>query len=43
MGIIIAAVLMNLSYSVKAKFKVEEEARKMGMIYPTEIRAIDLE
>jgi len=42
-GILIAAILMNLSYAVKMQFNVEKEARKLGMVYPTEIKAINVE
>ncbi len=39
---IISAVLMNMSYSINSRFRVEAQARKMGMIYPSEARAMDL-
>jgi len=41
-GILISALLMNLSYATKMQFNVEKEARKLGMIYPTETKAINV-
>lgn len=38
---IIAAILMNLSYSHKLKYNIEKEARKLGMKYPSEIKVMD--
>lgn len=43
MGILIAAMLMNIGYSTKDKLNVEIEARKLGMIYPSEAKVINRE
>lgn len=40
-GILISAILMNLSYATKMHFNVESEARKLGMVYPNEIKVIN--
>lgn len=32
---------MNLSYSNKTLYYVETEARKLGMVYPSEIKVIN--
>lgn len=42
-GILVATILMNISYSTKVDFDIETKARKMGMIYPSEIKAIELD
>ena len=42
-GIIISAILMNTIYTVKLNSLVEQEARKLGMIYPSEIKVLDIE
>ena len=42
-GLIISALLMNLSYSTLFKSRVEREARKLGMIYPYENKVLNTE
>lgn len=42
-GIIISAILMNISYSVRMNFQIENEARKLGMIYPSESKVLNTE
>ncbi|WP_312651426.1 hypothetical protein [Proteiniclasticum sp.] len=37
-GILIGAVLMNLSGIMSVNGKIEEKARDLGMVYPEEIR-----
>jgi len=32
---------MNLSYSTSSRFRIEAQARKMGMVYPSEIKVIN--
>lgn len=34
---------MNIGYATKINFNVEEEARKLGMIYPSEAKVIPTE
>jgi hypothetical protein len=40
-GIIISALLMALSYSIRIDYMVEQEARKLGMIYPSEEKVLE--
>ncbi len=42
-GIIVSAILMNISYSIKLNYLVEQEARKLGMVYPSEIKVLNTE
>ncbi|MDX9916838.1 MAG: hypothetical protein RBT15_02330 [Gudongella sp.] len=42
-GIIIAAVLLNLAHSVMLKADVETRARAMGMVYPGEEKVLEAE
>lgn len=42
MGMLISAILMNMSYSKKFQRDVEVEARKLGMVYPSEIKTIEV-
>lgn len=42
-GIIVAALLMQMSYYSTLRFQVEREAKKMGMIYPTEQKVLNEE
>mgnify|MGYP001212152809 CR=1 FL=1 len=37
-GILFAAILMNFSHGVLSDKEIEIEARKLGMIYPDEIK-----
>ncbi|HCW74034.1 MAG TPA: hypothetical protein DHM90_09845 [Clostridiaceae bacterium] len=37
-GILIGAVLMNLSGVMSVNGKIEDKARDLGMVYPEEIR-----
>lgn len=32
---------MNLTYKAKINLNIEEKARKLGMIYPYELKVID--
>ena len=41
-GILISAILMNISLRNKFSTDVETEARKLGMVYPAEIRTIEV-
>jgi hypothetical protein len=41
-GILISAILMNISYGRKYQSDVETEARKLGMVYPSEIKTIEI-
>lgn len=34
---------MNMSYSIKSASNIESEARKLGMIYPSEIKVLNSE
>ena len=34
---------MNISYSIKLDYLIEQEARKLGMAYPSEIKVLDNE
>lgn len=43
MGILIATILMSMSYKSKLKFDIETRAREMGMVYPEEVKIGDLE
>lgn len=36
----VSAILMNMSLSLKTKVNIEEEARKLGMIYPSEAKVV---
>jgi len=36
-GIIIGAILMNITYMAGVNLKIEDKARAMGMVYPDEI------
>ena len=40
-GIIISAILMNISSISKFRKDVEAEARKLGMVYPIEINTVN--
>lgn len=42
-GILISAILMNISYKSQLKFNIETKAREMGMVYPEELKIGDLE
>jgi len=37
-GILVGAILMNLSLSFSMNLSVEEKARDLGMVYPEEVR-----
>lgn len=37
-GIILGAVLMNLSLAFSMNRSIEEKARNLGMVYPEEVR-----
>ncbi|TFZ39940.1 hypothetical protein E4100_06660 [Soehngenia longivitae] len=37
-GVLLAAILMNFSYGSLSDKEIEIEARKLGMIYPEEIK-----
>ncbi|MFZ7131472.1 MAG: hypothetical protein ACOWWR_03865 [Eubacteriales bacterium] len=39
-GITLAALLMQISYYTTLRLNVENEARKMGMVYPTEQKVL---
>lgn len=41
LGILMGTILMNISYKAKTQFNVETEARKLGMIYPSEVKVLD--
>ena len=34
---------MNMGYSAKLSLNIEKEARKLGMIYPTETKVLEIE
>ncbi|MDY0235481.1 MAG: hypothetical protein RBR71_05605 [Gudongella sp.] len=34
---------MNMAYSTKLNVNIESEARKLGMIYPTETKVLEQE
>lgn len=40
-GIIISAILMNISFTSKFRRDIETEARKLGMVYPSEINTVN--
>ncbi len=40
-GLIISAILMNISYRATINLNVEKKARALGMIYPHELRVMD--
>lgn len=42
MGILISAILMNISYGKKYQNDVETQARKLGMVYPAEMKTIEI-
>lgn len=37
-GIMMGAILMNLSFIMSVNGSVEEKARDLGMVYPEEVR-----
>ena len=41
-GLLISAILMNISFGNKLSGDVETEARKLGMVYPSEIKTVDV-
>jgi hypothetical protein len=43
MGIMIGAIVMNITFMSGASTNIEEKARAMGMVYPDEIRALSAE
>jgi hypothetical protein len=34
---------MNWSYQVKINANIEQEARRLGMVYPSEVKVLDTE
>lgn len=42
-GILIGAIVMNITYMAGVNLRVEEKARAMGMVYPDEIHVLSNE
>lgn len=40
-GIIVSAIIMNISYAAKVNINVEKKARALGMIYPYELKVME--
>jgi hypothetical protein len=39
-GILIGAIVMNITYMAGVNLRVEEKARALGMVYPDEIHVL---